>query len=73
MAIGATVVGSINWTVEAGQEVQKGDELGYFAFGGEPGRRGAGGALRRWDSVLAWCGGNHRAVGIAMRRARNFL
>lgn len=29
-----TVVGSIATTVEEGQMVQRGDELGYFAFGG---------------------------------------
>jgi len=45
IAVGATCVGSINMTVSPGQEVKKGDELGYFAFGGstclvlfEPGR-----------------------------------
>jgi len=34
IAIGATLVGSIRWTKEAGEVVQKGEELGYFAFGG---------------------------------------
>lgn len=34
IAIGATLVGSINWTVQAGDEICKGQELGYFAFGG---------------------------------------
>ncbi|EFN59934.1 hypothetical protein CHLNCDRAFT_16852, partial [Chlorella variabilis] len=34
VAVGATVVGSIRWTVEVGQEVAKGAEAGYFAFGG---------------------------------------
>lgn len=34
VAIGATLVGSIFWTVEPGAHVAKGDELGYFAFGG---------------------------------------
>ncbi|KAI7845326.1 hypothetical protein COHA_001168 [Chlorella ohadii] len=34
VAIGATVVGSIRWTVEVGQELGKGDECGFFAFGG---------------------------------------
>ena len=45
VAIGATLVGSIVFTVEVGQTVRKGDELGYFKFGGstniclfEPGR-----------------------------------
>jgi phosphatidylserine decarboxylase len=34
IAIGATMVGSILWTAAVGQAVKKGDELGYFAFGG---------------------------------------
>ncbi len=34
MEIGATCVGSIHQTFTPGQEVQKGDEKGYFAFGG---------------------------------------
>lgn len=34
MEIGATCVGSIHQTYEAGQAVAKGDEKGYFAFGG---------------------------------------
>ena len=34
IAVGATMVGSINMTVEPGKEVKKGNELGYFAFGG---------------------------------------
>lgn len=34
VAIGATLVGSIIWSVKEGQEINKGDELGYFAFGG---------------------------------------
>lgn len=45
VAIGATMVGSIHFTTSAGQTVVKGDEHGYFAFGGstvlvliEPGR-----------------------------------
>lgn len=45
IAIGATGVGAIYQTYKPGQAVQKGDEMGYFAFGGstimclfEPGR-----------------------------------
>jgi len=45
MEIGATNVGSINQTYSPGQPVQRGDEKGFFAFGGsatatifEPGR-----------------------------------
>ena len=34
VAVGAMLVGSIAWTVEEGQKVQKGEELGYFAYGG---------------------------------------
>lgn len=34
IAIGATCVGSISMTAKARDSVQKGDELGYFAFGG---------------------------------------
>lgn len=32
--IGAMMVGSIGTSVEEGQEVKRGDELGWFAFGG---------------------------------------
>jgi phosphatidylserine decarboxylase len=32
--IGATNVGSIHLTAEIGKEYKKGDELGYFSFGG---------------------------------------
>lgn len=34
VAIGAMLVGSIVWTCKPGQQVKKGDELGYFAYGG---------------------------------------
>jgi phosphatidylserine decarboxylase len=34
VAIGATMVGSITFTKQPGEYVQKGDELGYFSFGG---------------------------------------
>jgi phosphatidylserine decarboxylase len=34
VAIGALLVGSIVFTVEKGQNVKRGDELGYFAYGG---------------------------------------
>lgn len=34
IAIGATMVGSINFTAEVGKTYAKGDEMGYFAFGG---------------------------------------
>ncbi|XP_057803943.1 phosphatidylserine decarboxylase proenzyme 2-like isoform X2 [Salvia miltiorrhiza] len=34
VAIGATMVGSINFTKKEGDYVKKGDEFGYFSFGG---------------------------------------
>ncbi|MCO5590555.1 hypothetical protein L7F22_044526 [Adiantum nelumboides] len=34
VAIGATMVGSINFTKNEGDRVKKGDEFGYFSFGG---------------------------------------
>lgn len=34
IAVGATMVGCIEWTKKKGDFVNKGDELGYFAFGG---------------------------------------
>lgn len=34
VAIGATNVGSIQYTYPEGQELKKGDEIGYFEFGG---------------------------------------
>ncbi|THG09784.1 phosphatidylserine decarboxylase proenzyme 3-like isoform X1 [Camellia sinensis] len=34
VAIGATMVGSITFTKKKGDHVQKGDEFGYFSFGG---------------------------------------
>lgn len=34
VSIGAMLVGSINSTVQQGQSVARGDEIGYFAYGG---------------------------------------
>ncbi|MCC5789761.1 MAG: phosphatidylserine decarboxylase [Opitutales bacterium] len=34
LAIGATFVGGIHWSAQIGQEVKKGEEAGYFSFGG---------------------------------------
>jgi len=34
IAVGATMVGSISYTVFEGQNVKRGDEMGFFAFGG---------------------------------------
>ena len=52
IAVGATMVGSIQVTVNKDDQVKKGDEFGYFAFGGstvlllfEPGKI-------RWDDDL---------------------
>lgn len=52
IAVGATMVGSIQVSVKQGDQVRKGDEFGYFAFGGstvlllfEPGKI-------RWDDDL---------------------
>ena len=33
VCVGAMMVGSIKTTVEEGQEVKRGEEFGYFAFG----------------------------------------
>lgn len=33
VCVGAMMVGSIKTTVDEGQEVKRGDELGFFAFG----------------------------------------
>ena len=33
VCVGAMMVGSIQTTVDEGQEVKRGDEFGYFAFG----------------------------------------
>ena len=34
LMIGATCVGSVHWTSQVGRHYQKGDEQGYFSFGG---------------------------------------
>jgi len=34
VAVGALLVGSIGWTRKAGEEVHRGEELGFFAYGG---------------------------------------
>lgn len=34
VAIGALLVGSVNWSKEPGETVKKGDDLGWFAYGG---------------------------------------
>lgn len=33
VCIGAMMVGSIHTTVQEGEQVKRGDEFGYFAFG----------------------------------------
>lgn len=34
VAVGALLVGSIAWVVEEGDKVSKGQDIGYFAYGG---------------------------------------
>jgi hypothetical protein len=34
VAIGALLVGSVNWSKKPGESVRKGDDLGWFAYGG---------------------------------------
>lgn len=34
VAIGAMLVGSIGWSKREGEQVRKGEELGWFAYGG---------------------------------------
>lgn len=34
VAIGALLVGSVNWSKKPGETVNKGDDLGWFAYGG---------------------------------------
>jgi len=34
VAVGAMLVGSIGWSKVGGQEVQKGEDLGFFQYGG---------------------------------------
>ena len=34
VAVGALLVGSINWEKRRGEMVEKGDRLGYFRYGG---------------------------------------
>jgi phosphatidylserine decarboxylase len=34
VAIGALLVGSVNWTNASGSEVKKGDDVGWFQYGG---------------------------------------
>jgi phosphatidylserine decarboxylase len=34
VAVGALLVGSVDWTNASGSEVKKGDDLGWFQYGG---------------------------------------
>ena len=34
VAIAAMLVGSINWTKKVGDTVERGEELGYYGYGG---------------------------------------
>jgi phosphatidylserine decarboxylase len=53
IAIGATLVGSITWTAKVGAEVKKGDELGYFSFGGSTCIVLLENNLVQWDADLS--------------------
>lgn len=53
VAVGATMVGSIIWTVREGDILSRGDELGTFAFGGSTIILVLPGSARvRWDADL---------------------
>lgn len=52
VCIGAMMVGSIKTTVLEGQEVKRGDEFGYFAFGGSTIVVLFGPRLVEWDEDL---------------------
>ncbi|CAF0925907.1 unnamed protein product [Adineta ricciae] len=52
VAIGALLVGSVNFTVAPGQTVEKGDELGYFAYGGSTIVVVFKAGMVRWDDDL---------------------
>ena len=52
VAIGAMMVGSIILTVSPQQHVKRGDELGYFKFGGSTLVLLVDGARIRWDDDL---------------------
>jgi phosphatidylserine decarboxylase len=52
IAIGATLVGTITWTIKVGARVKKGDELGFFAFGGSTCIVLFENSLVQWDGDL---------------------
>ncbi|CAF2112467.1 unnamed protein product [Rotaria magnacalcarata] len=52
VAIGALLVGSVNFTVEPKQHINKGDELGYFAYGGSTIVVAFKAGMIKWDDDL---------------------
>ncbi|CAM4748305.1 unnamed protein product [Rotaria magnacalcarata] len=52
VAIGALLVGSVNFTVEPKQQINKGDELGYFAYGGSTIVVAFKAGMIKWDDDL---------------------
>ncbi|CAF0739784.1 unnamed protein product [Adineta steineri] len=52
VAIGALLVGSVNFTVQPYQAVEKGDELGYFAYGGSTVAIIFKAGMVKWDDDL---------------------
>eukprot|EP00887_Chlorella_sp_A99_P007334 scaffold2.g7334.t1 len=75
VAIGATVVGSIRWTLRVGAAAARGDEAGYFAFGGSTVVVLFQAGAVAWDDDLAknrWGrgGGEERRRGGRLRGAR---
>ncbi|CAF1137178.1 unnamed protein product [Adineta steineri] len=52
VAIGALLVGSVNFTVECKQTIDKGDELGYFAYGGSTIVAVFKAGMVKWDDDL---------------------
>jgi len=52
VAVGAMLVGTIAWTKNGGQEVQKGEDLGYFQYGGSTTILVAPEGAVTWDAYL---------------------
>ncbi|CAF2404568.1 unnamed protein product [Rotaria sp. Silwood2] len=52
VAIGALLVGSVNFTIQLNQKIKKGDELGYFAYGGSTIVAVFKAGMVKWDDDL---------------------